>query len=258
MEFPTIANDGLTTLFDVDLGMGYLDYAEVGVDVFDSAPYDVGGFMKCVFFLGSSTIHKPARLVCGNLNLGAGTIVSGQILKFAIKIKNPTSTSQMSLPIIIYTYDPITQFKTNFNLLDNAIYLQPPTGIVADSGNFITVGSQLQTTNEIVKFTTRNALTLNVGDYYVMFMGFPLRKNGKITSGCQTTGGVAVGNVYYHWFTWAIVCEITTGSIATVAAATTVQNLQVTGFYTPWYLLTDLERAVTAHSSYLKTYGYSV
>lgn len=178
----------------------------MAVDVIDCSPYDVGGFMKCVFFLGSATTHQPAKIVCGNLNLGAGTIAPGQILKFGVKIKNPPTVVQMSLPVIIYTYDPVAQVKTNFNLIDNAVYLQPPTGIVADSGNFITVGGQLQTKNEILKFTTRNTLALNIGDYYVLFMGFPLRQNGKITGGCQTAAGGAVGNVYYHWYTWAIVC----------------------------------------------------
>lgn len=238
IEFPTMATDGVTTLFDSDLGMSYLDYTEVPADVFDSPPYDVGGFMKCVFFLGSSAIHKPAKLICGNLNLG--TITLGQILKFAIKIKNPVSSTQKSLPLIIYTYDPVTQVKTNFNLIDNAVFLLPPVGIVSDSGNFITAGGQLQTQNDIFKLTARNALTLNIGDYYIMFMGFPLRQNGKKTGGCQTATGGAVGNAYYHWYTWTIVCEIVSTSIAPVLPASTAQNLQFLNFYTPWYLLTDL------------------
>lgn len=257
LEFPTLANDGVTTLFDNDLGMNYLDYSIVFADVFDCAPYDVGGFMQCQFFLGSSSKDHPAKIVCGSLNLGAGTIPAGSILKFAIKIQNPNSAVQISLPMAIYTYDPVNQVKTNFNFVDNAVYLQPPTGIVVDLGNFITVGGRLETKNDMLKLTTRNMLTLNAGDYYVVFMSFPLRNNGKITGGCQTAAGGAVGNAYYHWHTWTIVCEVLT-SVPPQAAGSTAQNLMLQGFFTPWYLLTDLERVVVCHSSYLATYGYSV
>lgn len=74
LEFPTMSNDGVTLLFDNDLGMGYLDYSEVFADVFDSPPYDAGGFMQCQFFLGSAVTQRPAKIVCGTLNLGASTI----------------------------------------------------------------------------------------------------------------------------------------------------------------------------------------
>lgn len=158
---------------------------------------------------------------------------------------------------MVYTYDPVNQVKTNFNFVDNAVYLQPPTGIVVDNGNFITVGGRQQTQNDAMKLTTRNTMVLNAGDYYVMFMGFPLRNNGKFVGNCTTAAGGAVGNVYYHWHIWAIVCEVLT-NVPVQAAGTTVQNLMVGNFYTPWYLLTSLEQTVICHSSYLATYGYSV
>lgn len=205
MEFPTKSNDGIL-LFDNDLGMNYLDYSWVRADVFDCTTYDVGDFMKCSFFLGSQTTGRAAKIVCGSLNLGASTIPLGGKLKFAIKIKNPLVTTQKSLPIIVYTYDPVNHVKTNFNLVDGAIYLQPPTGIVVDRGNYATVGGRLQTKLDQLKLTTRNQLVLNAGDYYVIFMSFPIRNNGKLTGGCRNAAGTSIGNVYYNWHNWAIVC----------------------------------------------------
>jgi hypothetical protein len=257
IEFPTLSNDAVTALFGNDLGMGYVDYSQVFADVFDCSPYDVGGFMQCQFFLGSSTTQRPAKIVCGTLNLGASSIVSGNILKFAIAIQNPNVGSQISLPIIVYTYDPVNQVKTNFNLVDNAVYLKPPTGIVIDLGNFITTSGMLQTSNDHLKLTTRNAMNMNNGDYYVIFMGFPPRNNGKVAGGCQTASGGAVGDAYYHWHLWAMVCQVGV-TITPPITATTIQNLMLLGFYTPWYLLTPQEQVVICHASYLATYGYSV
>ena len=257
IEFPTMSNDGVTALFDNDLGMNYLDYSIVFADVFDCAPYDAGNFMQCQFFLGSSTTQRAAKIVCGSLNLGVGTIPVGSILKFAIKIQNPNSAVQISLPIVVYTHDPVNQVKTNFNFVDNAVYLQPPTGIVVDLGNFITGGGRLETSGDTLKFTSRNMQAMNAGDYYVVFMSFPLRNNGKILGGCQTAAGGAVGNVYYHWHTWAIVCEVLT-PVAIPTPGTTIQNLRFQGFFTPWYLLTPLESVAISHASYLFTLGYSV
>jgi len=98
---------------------------------------------------------------------------------------------------------------------------------------------------------TRNSQTLSSGDYYVIQFGFPLRMNGQHVDSCRyPINGNIYGDAYYHENLWIIVCKIDANSIGVPSGGSTTRNLQINNFYTPWYLLSTSERAVTV-------YGYS-
>ena len=80
--------------------------------------------MKCRIYHGDQTRAIPVRLVCGDLSTA---LTNADQLKFAFLFKNPPKLtltgdpSQISLPIIIYSYDPFYFKKTNFNLVNAAV-----------------------------------------------------------------------------------------------------------------------------------------
>jgi hypothetical protein len=48
-------------------------------------------------------------------------------LRFALKIRNPLlPQKQYSIPLIIYTFDPILLSKTNYNLVNGAAFIYDP------------------------------------------------------------------------------------------------------------------------------------
>lgn len=125
LEFPTLSSNG-TTMFDNNLGLnGYQDGDEVPVDVFDSAPL-TNAYMKCRIYFGDQTRAVPARVVCGFLT---SNLVTGSYLRFAFgfvnppRITAPSIPSQLSLPILVYSYNPYYFEKTNFNLVNTEIFV---------------------------------------------------------------------------------------------------------------------------------------
>ena len=80
--------------------------------------------MKCRIYHGDQTRGTPVRLVCGFFKTA---LTNTDPLKFAFgfynppKLTNTNDPSQISLPIIIYSYDPYKFQKTNFNLVNAAV-----------------------------------------------------------------------------------------------------------------------------------------
>ncbi len=73
-------------------------------------------------------------------------------------------------------------------------------------------------------------------DYYILFFSFPLRVNNIVPSGCLLSSGVSVGNLYYHWYNQAIVCQVVT-SIPNPGINSTIPNVKFINFYTQYYYL---------------------
>ena len=45
----------------------------------------------------------------------------------------------------------------------------------------------------------RNYFDLGSGSYYLLFFGFPLRRNGAVSNGCTNPiNSVIYGDAYYH------------------------------------------------------------
>jgi hypothetical protein len=93
---------------------------------------------------------------------------------------------------------------------------------------------------------SRNWWDISAGQYYLLFFGFPLRKNGVVTNGCSWPGGGIYGNAYFHENIWAIVCEVSSNTISNSYAWNNnnvyygnTRNLRIAGFYTPWYYLSS-------------------
>ena len=98
------------------------------MDVFDSDVADStseGTYMKCKLFYGDYEIGAPTKIVCGDFQT---QIATGQSLKFAIGIQNPVITgstpNQMSLPVLIHSFDPMLFKKTNFDIVNGAVYVK--------------------------------------------------------------------------------------------------------------------------------------
>ena len=92
-------------LFENDFGLGYWDYRDFPIDIFDSGSFK-NNFMKCKFYTGDRVNNKPIRVVCGNFQ---SQITNSDNLRFALKIKNPSSFSigSVSIPLLVYSYIPI-------------------------------------------------------------------------------------------------------------------------------------------------------
>jgi hypothetical protein len=221
-------------LFDNNLGFQSKDGEVVPVDIFDSSPFD-NGFMSCRLYFGDQLRSVPARLVCGFF---AADIVYPQPFRFAFGFQNPSVNTQLSIPIIVYSYDPFSFKKHNFNLVNAAVYVYSATSFLSKSGYFNTSSTQLQMQNDTLMFGEAHTDPLFPGDAYVVKFNFPLRVNGLYPNYCLSSSGVIYGDAYYHWNLGVIVCKVT---------ATTIQpqgtppgpTMNILGFYTPWYSLAD-------------------
>lgn len=168
--------------------------------MFNSLPL-TNTFMKCRIFFGDQTRGTPARVVCGFLS---ANLVIPSVLRFAFGFVNPpritvpSTPSQISLPVIVYSYDPYYFEKTNFNLVNAAVLVYNGQQIIAPNGYFDTTSRQLQYPNDNLLFMNGNSNPLIVGDAYVMRFNFPLRVNDKFTGQCKTLAGVVYGTAYYH------------------------------------------------------------
>jgi hypothetical protein len=259
VEFPTKDNSasGLV-LFTNDLGYGLTDGNVIKTDIIGGDFNN--GFMTCQLFNGDSTHSKSAKIVCGQFT---SSISTSQLLFFAIKIINPSingGRSQVSIPLFVYSNEQGTNYKTNFNVYDNAVYLQSYYVDYTNPGS-ISASNNMQTSGTTIDMITRNYQQLNAGDYYVLVFGFPLRNNGLVSNGCSWPGGTAYGDAYYHYNLWVIVCAVTNAAnpISNYFAGVTygygsgypynnTRNLRISGFYTPWYYLSSAEQRVMTYS----------
>lgn len=155
----------------------------------------------------------------------------------------------MSVPFFIYSQNINSMFKSNFNVVENAVWIQDdsdtPNDINATSS--VTSGtSQQQSENTYIQFTSRGSQTTTSQTYYTIMFNFPLRKNGKVGSGCQNTGGTVFGDAYYHYNLWTIVCTFTSNNMGVNS------RLRIYSFYSPWFYLNSNEQIMT---TYMKYYG---
>lgn len=86
----------------------------------------------CRGYYGSFANKFNAKIVCSDFDtnyVGGGT---PSTIKLAFKIKNPTVAvapvtftmgTALSIPLIIYSESLTTRRKTNYNYIDNAIYV---------------------------------------------------------------------------------------------------------------------------------------
>lgn len=120
IEVPVVSLDN-NTLFAPDLGLGLSNYEDIPFDVYDSGTKN-NNFMKCRFMQGDVTLHQNARIVCSDF---ASSLLPSDTLRFAIRIKNPTSisTTSASIPLFIYSFNPSTGSKDNYATYENAIQL---------------------------------------------------------------------------------------------------------------------------------------
>lgn len=154
--------------------------------------------MNCRLFHGDRAYYKPARIVCGGLT---GIVTSSQVLWFSIVVINPpvpSGETKLSIPFFIYTYEQGTTYKTNFDVVENAVYLRTDYASVNDVANPGSQTGRMQTSGSYVDMITRNYYTTDSTSFYIIFFNFPIRNNGVITSGCTTTSNTVYGDAIYH------------------------------------------------------------
>lgn len=122
--------------------------------------------MKCRIFFGDQIRGIPVRVVCGFLS---ANLIMPSVLRFAFgfinppRITPPSTPSQISLPIIVYSYDPFYFEKTNFNLVNAAVLVYNGQQILAPNGFFSTSSNQLQYPNDNLLFGNANTFPVLVG-----------------------------------------------------------------------------------------------
>lgn len=244
IEVPTIAANG-NTLFANNLGTTYTDGQSIPYDSLNGQFSQT--FMTCRIFHGNQANYKPGKIVCGNFQ---STITSAQILWFAIALGNPSSIpgAQVSIPFFIYSQEQGTTVRTNFDVIENAVFLRADTYIYSDVGWVRSQNQQLQTSSVYIDMITRNVWNVVSGDYYVIFFNFPIRNNGFFSGACTYPGSSTYGDAYYHQNLWVIICAVNSATIGVPAGGGTTRNLRITNFYTPFYYLSTAERAMTIYA----------
>jgi hypothetical protein len=238
VEFPTLSNDGITTLFTYNLGLTeYVSGDEIAMDVFEST---IGGvavgndFMQCHIYHGNVVTGLPVKVICGKF---LSDIAVGETLRFAIGIINPPLfTAQLSIPLMIYSFNPYNFIRTQFNLVNGAGYIYDTSNILAKAGYPATTSMQMEYEGDDFLIGDAHTFDLLPGDSFIMKFGFPIRVNGKVASGCTDLAGTVIyGDAYYHQRLRTVVCKIILTLPAQLTPAAT--RLMIQGFYTPWYYL---------------------
>ena len=100
--------------------------------------------MTCKLFYGDRANNKPGRIVCGQFT---SAITSSQILWFAFSLGNPNSYTgnQVSIPFFVYSQEQGTTYKSNFDVIENAVFLRNDVYTISDVGWTYTQNQQLQT-----------------------------------------------------------------------------------------------------------------
>lgn len=251
IEVPTVSASG-ATLFANDLGTGVTDGQDIPYDNLGSSFSQT--FMKCRLFYGDQANSKPGKIVCGQFS---STITSSQILFFAFTLGNPASFTgnQLSIPFFVYSQEQGTTYRTNFDVIENAVSLRKDFLGWNDVGDIYSQSGRLQTSSSYIDMITRNNWNVGQGDFYVILFSFPLRVNGLVTSGCTYPNAGVYGDAYYHQNLWMIVCAVTHPSnyIGIPAGGSTTRNLRISNFYTPFYYLSASERVVTCYTYYFSS-----
>ena len=186
-------------MFDNNLGLANINDGEpVPVDIFDSLPLD-NDYMTCRIFHGDQTRGVPVKIVCGNL---LTDLLSPNYLRFALGFRNPpritdpSIPSQISLPILVYSYNPFLYQKTNFNLVNAAVLVYNGDAKLAPITPISTTSGQLQYPNDDLLLGDAHTFPLEIGDSYVVRLGFPIRVNDMLN--CSFESGAITGIAYYH------------------------------------------------------------
>jgi hypothetical protein len=230
------------------------------MDIFDSTittptPLTAGNdFMKCHIHHGNQATGLPVKIVCGNF---LQNIVIADWLRFAIGIVNPIiPAGQVSIPLSIYSQDPYTFTRTNFNLVNGAGYIYDTSNILSKNGFATTTSQQMEMPNDDFKIGNANTYALLPGDAFLVKFNFPIRKNGKVASGCRdNTNMIIYGDAIYHERLRTVVCKIPlVGGITIPSQITpTAATLSFQGFYTPWYYLAPAEQKLIGIAHYYST-----
>jgi len=86
-------------------------------------------------------------------------------------------------------------------------------------------------------------------DSYVLKFNFPLRVNDKKPLACTSMSGFVYGDAYYHENLRTIICKLVKSSVPANPIPSSA-TMKISGFYTPWYLLSPLELKVYAIATY--------
>lgn len=101
-----------------------------------------------------------------------------------------------------------------------------------------------------------NTYALLPGDAFLVKFNFPIRKNGKVPTGCKNVGKTIIyGDAIYHERLRTVVCKIplVTGISIPLQITPAAATLLFEGFYTPWYYLAPAEQKLIGIAHYYST-----
>lgn len=97
--------------------------------------------MQCNIYHGDYTRAIPVKIICAKFTQA---LTSGQMLRFAIGLRNPIiGNMQYSVSIFVYSQDSYYFSKTNFNLVNGGGYFFDKPYIISPTGYFATTSMQL-------------------------------------------------------------------------------------------------------------------
>lgn len=146
IEIPTKSAAG-QNLFSNTLGLAYADGDYFTIDILSGT--FTPGFMQCRIYHGDQTNHKPVKIICGKFTQ---SFENTETILFAIEVINPSIslTNQISIPFIVYTMDLGKQYRTNYNLVENAVYLRSGVSPENDIRNIYSSTQRMQRSGSIL------------------------------------------------------------------------------------------------------------
>lgn len=92
--------------------------------------------MECRYFSGSVALGEPIRIACSKFNQ---TVNDSCTVSFLLEIQNPDidPAAEYFIPIEVYSYNPSTQTKLNYDIVPRGIYVSGQSQAeAAVTGNF--------------------------------------------------------------------------------------------------------------------------
>ena len=86
----------------------------------------------------------------------------------------------MSIPFFVYSQNLDSMYKTNFNVVENAVWICDTflESVISNNGQIITNTGTQQSSGAYISLSSRTAWTTSSEDYYTLMFNFPLRRNG--------------------------------------------------------------------------------
>ncbi len=192
VEIPVISLNG-HNLFEEDLGLAISDDAVLKFDIFNSAVS-----FECRLAHGNREAGIPAKVICASFS---ATIAAGTAVNFAFRIINPASLPTIggSIPVWVYSFNPLLGETTNYNVMPNAIHLSTETGPTVPIPSAASQSLPLCGIVTDLTLAVGHTANLVAGDFLVLRFSLTNPINtAYVANGCVNTAtATAIGHLAY-------------------------------------------------------------